>query len=75
LAHLPVTILSGPLESGVDGGALEGRQGDDGSPADRGTIVLGSQDGVKPPIVADGTQGGDGGLATERVVVLGRDSG
>jgi hypothetical protein len=73
LAHLPVTILSRPLESSVDGCALKRSQGDDGSTADGGPIVLGGQDGRQSPVVADGTQGSDCSLATQGVRVVRRD--
>ena len=55
MPHLPVAILPGPLEGSIDGGALEGRQGDDRPAADGRLIGLGGEDGGKPSIVADGT--------------------
>jgi hypothetical protein len=73
LAHLPVTILSGPLESSVDGLAVKGSQRDDGSSADGGPIVLGGQDGGQASVVSDGTQGSDCSLAAQGVGVVRRD--
>src|SRR5690606_26101716 len=68
LAHLPVAVLQGPLERGVDVGPLEGGEGEHGPAADRRPVARRGQDGGQPGRVADGPEGGDGGLAAERVV-------
>jgi rod shape-determining protein MreB len=53
LADLPVGVGEGALERGVDLGALERREGEDGAAADRGPVVARGQDRRQPAVVTD----------------------
>lgn len=75
LADLPVAVLEGGFEGGVDLGAVEGGEGDDGSAADRGLVLRAGEDRGEPGRVAQGAEGGDGGLADEGVGGVGGQRG
>ena len=73
-AHLPVAVLAGARERGVDVGSFEVRQRHDGATSHRRACRRGRpRIAGAPAVVADRAQGRDRRLATSRVVVVLRD--
>ena len=69
LAHLPVAIRERPLEGGVDLGAGERSECDDGAPADGGLVHGGRKDRGQRRLVADGSERSDSSLTAERILM------
>ena len=74
LADLPVGVGEGGGERGVDLGAVERGEGEDGPAPDRGPVPAGGEDRGQPAGVADRAERGDRRLAHERVGVRRRAS-
>src|SRR5947208_3590899 len=71
LAHLPVLVVQRPPERGVDLLAGKRREGDDGAPPNRRSIVGPGENCRQAPRVADRAEGGDRCLPAQGFLVAG----